>query len=179
MDKLAYTGVINHDENVEYPLNFSSDGIYEVVCKLNGGCEIKIKSSNYIDAHEIHKDYYKFHINVISRRKYILSIQGIFRHQCRYNIKLKKACIDKMYISKYQWYIKNYITGIDINILPVIVLCNKVDTRLGIIDSFIDVNNDFFFSRKHYFTESVTHYFDCSTAYFTDTFNICNRIYSL
>lgn len=142
MDKLAYTGVINHDENVEYPLNFSSDGIYEVVCKLNGGCEIKIKSSNYIDAHEIHKDYYKFHINVISRRKYILSIQGIFRHQCRYNIKLKKACIDKMYISKYQWYIKNYITGIDINILPVIDLCNKVDTRLGIIDSFIDVNNE-------------------------------------
>ena len=45
MDKLAYIGVINHDENVEYPLNFSSDG-------------------NYIDAHEIHKDYYKFHINV-------------------------------------------------------------------------------------------------------------------
>lgn len=32
--------------------------------KFNGGCEIKIKSSNYIDAHEIHKDYYKFHINV-------------------------------------------------------------------------------------------------------------------
>lgn len=64
MDKLAYIGVINHDENVEYPLNFSSDGIYEVVCKFNGGCEIKIKSSNYIDAHEIHKDYYKFHINV-------------------------------------------------------------------------------------------------------------------
>lgn len=64
MDKLAYIGVINHDENVEYPLNFSSDGIYEVVCKFYGGCEIKIKSSNYIDAHEIHKDYYKFHINV-------------------------------------------------------------------------------------------------------------------
>ena len=81
MDKLAYTGVINHDENVEYPLNFSSDGIYEVVCKFNGGCEIKIKSSNYIDA-------------------------------------------------------------IDINILPVTDLCNKVDTRLGIIDSFIDVSNE-------------------------------------
>ena len=47
-----------------------------------------------------------------------------------------------MYISKYQWYIKNYITGIDINILPVTDLCNKVDTRLGIIDSFIDVNNE-------------------------------------
>ncbi|HFH7153205.1 TPA: hypothetical protein ACGMO0_000706 [Streptococcus agalactiae] len=81
MDKLAYIGVINHDENVEYPLNFSSDGIYEVVCKFNGRCEIKIKSSNYIDA-------------------------------------------------------------IDINILPVTDLCNKVDTRLGIIDSFIDVNNE-------------------------------------
>lgn len=142
MDKLAYIGVINPGENVEYPLSFSNDGIYEVVCKLNGSCEIKIKSINYIDTHEIHKDYYKFHINVISRREYILSIQGSFQNQCSYNIIFKNAYIDEMYVSKYQWYIKNYITGIDINILPVIDLCNKVDTRLGIIDAFIDANNE-------------------------------------
>ena len=45
MDKLAYIGVVSHDENLEYPLNFSSIGVYEVVCKFNGGCE---KKSNQV-----------------------------------------------------------------------------------------------------------------------------------
>ena len=119
MDKFAYIGVINHDENLEYPLNFSSDGIYEVVCKFNGGCEIKIKSSNYIYAHEIHKDYYKFHINVISKRKYILSIRGIFRHQCSYNIIFKKA----IGLSAYSFLSLYFLSIIIFIVFPIL---NKV-----------------------------------------------------
>ncbi len=142
MDKLEYTGAIDSTNYIEYKMNFSVDGIYEAICKLNEDCKIIIISNNWVDTHEIYKDYYRFHVKIISGIDYRLLIQGVSLNRCNYNIIFKKTSIDRIFVSKHQWYINNHISGIDINILPVKNLCNKVDIKLGIIDSFNDVNNE-------------------------------------